>query len=316
MEFGKLQDIKNVDFTLPDSHFETEIFLKKLESTKKPIIRIAAPIWGIPDWKGVWYPQKAKPADFLYHYSRQFNEIELNVTHYQIPPEERILKWKEATPEGFLFCPKIYKGISHHKQLVDCEELTEVFCERVALFGDRLGICFLQLPPHFSPQKAQILIDYLENFPVKTRLAVEFRHKDWFDSESNNQSEETREAVREVFSVMRRHNISALMTDVSGRRDVIHMRLTSDTLVVRLVGNELDKTDYERMGEWVEQMDKWIKEGLREVHFWLHQPENIKTAEMAVFLIDKINKKGYSTANPPKKIVSKKEIENDLPSLF
>ncbi|PIY12503.1 MAG: hypothetical protein COZ18_01865 [Flexibacter sp. CG_4_10_14_3_um_filter_32_15] len=42
----------------------------------------------------------------MYHYSRQFDSIELNVTHYQIPPEERILKWKEMTPKGFLFCPK------------------------------------------------------------------------------------------------------------------------------------------------------------------------------------------------------------------
>ena len=109
-------------------------------------------------------------------------------------------------------------------------------------------------------------------------------HKDWFDYSN----QETREAVREVFSVMRRYNITALMTDVSGRRDVMHMRLTSDTMVLRLVGNSLDKTDYQRMEDWVERMDNWIKEGLKEFHFWLHQPENIKTAEMAVFLIQKL----------------------------
>ncbi|WP_338814548.1 DUF72 domain-containing protein [Bernardetia sp. Wsw4-3y2] len=310
MEFGKLQNINNIDFTLLDNHPETEAFLSKLEPTPKPIIRIAAPVWGTPEWKGIWYPQKAKPTDFLYHYSRQFDSIELNVTHYQIPPEERILKWKEMTPKGFLFCPKIYKGISHHKQLVDCEDLTNVFCDRVALFGDRLGICFLQLPPHFSPQKAGVLINYLENFPADTRLAIEFRHKDWFDYPN----QESREAVSEVFSVMRRYNFTALMTDVSGRRDVMHMRLTSDTMVLRLVGNSLDKTDYERMEDWVERMDNWIKEGLKEFYFWLHQPENIKTAEMAVFLIQKLKEKGYKNIVPPKKIET--ETKNDMPSLF
>ena len=212
----------------------------------------------------------------------------------------------------------MYEGISHHKQLVDCEELTSVFCDRMALFGDRLGICFLQLPPHFSPQKAQILINYLENFPADTRLAIEFRHKDWFVSEFNQQNQETREttkeAVREVFSVMRRYGCIALMTDVSGRRDVMHMRLTSDTMVLRLVGNSLDKTDYERMEDWIEKADKWIKSGLKEFHFWLHQPDNIKTAEMAVFLIQKLKEKGYSDINPPKEI--RIETKNDMPSLF
>ena len=309
MEFGKLQDISTIDFTLPDDHVETEKFLSKLEPTKKPIIRVAAPVWGTPEWKGSWYPKKAKPSDFLYHYSRQFDSIELNVTHYQIPPAERVLKWKEMTPQGFLFCPKIYKGISHHKQLVDCQELTLDFCDRMALFGDRLGICFLQLPPHFSPQKARVLIDFLENFPSETRLAIEFRNKDWFSSPN----EETREAVREVFSVMRRYGFIALMTDVAGRRDVLHMRLTSETMVLRLVGNGLHKTDYERMEDWVEKMDKWIKNGLKEFHFWLHQPDNIKTAEMAVFLIDKLKQKGYSDINPPKKI---SEGTKDMPSLF
>ncbi len=314
MEFGKLENISSVDFTLPDDHLETEAFLSKLEPKPSPIVRVASPVWGTPEWKGIWYPQKAKPSDFLYHYSRQFDSIELNVTHYQIPPQERILKWKEMTPKGFLFCPKIYKGISHHKQLVDCEELTLVFCDRMALFGDRLGICFLQLPPHFSPQKAQILINYLENFPAEIRLAVEFRHPDWFEYPN----EETREVVKEVFSVMRRHNFIALMTDVSGRRDVMHMRLTSDTMVLRLVGNSLDKTDYQRMEDWVEKADTWIQNGLKEFHFWLHQPDNIKTAEMAVFLIDKLNKKlkekGYATIKPPKEI--KEETKKDIPSLF
>lgn len=313
MEFGKLQnieDIRKVDFTLPDDHFETEAFLSKLESTQKPVIRIAAPVWGTPEWKGIWYPKKAKPADYLHYYSRQFDSIELNVTHYQIPPAERVLKWKEMTPKGFLFCPKIYKGISHHKQLVDCEELTAIFCERMALFGDRLGICFLQLPPHFSPQKAQILINYLENFPAETHLAVEFRHKDWFEYPN----EETKEAVREVFSVIRRYGFIALMTDVAGRRDVMHMRLTSETMIIRLVGNYLDKTDYDRMEDWIEKMDNWTKAGLKEFHFWLHQPDNIKTAEMAVFLIEKLKEKGYSDINPPKQI--REETQNNMPSLF
>lgn len=315
MEFGKLhiKDFSNVDFTLPDDHLETEAFLATLKPTKNPIVRVAAPVWGTPEWKGIWYPKNAKPSDFLKYYSRQFDEIELNVTHYQIPPAERILKWKDTTPEGFLFCPKIYQGISHHKQLVDCEELTQVFCERVALFGEKLGICFLQLPPHFSPQKAQILIDYLENFPSTTRLAVEFRHKDWFIYPN----EETKEVVREVFSVMRRHNISALMSDVSGRRDVLHMRMTSDTMIVRLVGNSLDKTDFQRMEEWVERMDTWFKNGLKEFHFWLHQPENIKTADMAVFLIEKLQEKGYKNLEKPKIIQEEtKKKEKDLPSLF
>jgi hypothetical protein len=41
------------------------------------------------------------------------------------------------------------------------------------------------------------------------------------------------------------------------------------------VGNSLDKTDYQRMEDWVERMDKWIKKLVKEFHFWLHQPDNV-----------------------------------------
>jgi len=53
----------------------------------------------------------------------------------------------------------------------------------------------------------------------------------------------------------------------------------------------------------------------------LHQPENIKTADMAVFLVNKINEKlqekGYKNLEKPKPIQQEtKKKEKDLPSLF
>ena len=85
MDFGKLENIDNVDFTLPFTHkFTTETLASTAPSSKMQVY-VGPPIWANKEWVGKIYPSNAKDKDFLYHYTRQFNTIELNVTHYQIP---------------------------------------------------------------------------------------------------------------------------------------------------------------------------------------------------------------------------------------
>ncbi|WP_373330873.1 DUF72 domain-containing protein [Salmonirosea aquatica] len=68
---------------------------------------------------GKIYPSNAKDKDFLYHYTRQFNTIELNMTHYQIPSDDTIDRWRDTAPEGFKYCPKWPQIISHDAQLLN-----------------------------------------------------------------------------------------------------------------------------------------------------------------------------------------------------
>ena len=115
MDFGKLDDISNVNFTLPAAHPFTHQVLKNASGNNSTLCFVGPPIWSNKEWVGKIYPTTAKEKDFLYHYTRQFNTIELNVTHYQIPTEATIQRWREASAPGFRFCPKWPQEISHER---------------------------------------------------------------------------------------------------------------------------------------------------------------------------------------------------------
>jgi Protein of unknown function DUF72 len=114
MDFGKLSiyDLEKTDLRLkPDNLFNEKIWQN---STKQPIIKVGCPVWSNKDWNGKIYPNNAKTQDFLKLYSHQFNTIELNVTHYQIPNDETIERWYSILPFAQNF-HKSFLTISYYK---------------------------------------------------------------------------------------------------------------------------------------------------------------------------------------------------------
>ena len=120
MKFGKLEDISQVNFTLPPTHPKTWQVLGNAmrdRQNKDFNVYFGATGWSNKEWVGKWYPGSAKPKDYLYHYTRQFNTIELNTTHYRIPDNRTVDRWRETAPDGFLFCPKVPQLISHMRRM-------------------------------------------------------------------------------------------------------------------------------------------------------------------------------------------------------
>ena len=178
MKFGKLDNVDHLSFSfeVPTQDFS---FLPNERSGELEVI-IGGTVWGVPQWKGSHFPAKAKPSEFLHHYSRLFPCIEFNGSHYRIPPVAQVSKWVEQVPSNFLFCPKFPQSISHWRQFQNCERETDLFLEALFAFGNNLGTTFIQLPPHYSPSKAEPLLRYLEKLPRDVRYSVEMRHPDWF----------------------------------------------------------------------------------------------------------------------------------------
>jgi len=77
MKFGKLPDITQVDFTLPPDPAGTTTILAKLPPSKAPKLYVGCTGWGMKEWVGKVYPEKTKAKDYLTHYTKQFNTIEL-----------------------------------------------------------------------------------------------------------------------------------------------------------------------------------------------------------------------------------------------
>lgn len=291
MDFGKLRDLSGVDFNLPLAHSMTGQVLQKSINTATPQCFIGPPIWANKQWVGKIYPYSAKEKDFLFHYTRQFNTIELNVTHYQIPNDMTVQRWREAASVGFRFCPKWPQEISHDRQLVGCELLSAAFTSAVLDLNEYLGVTFLQLGPYFEPRQLPVLIKFLKQLPPQFPIAIEFRHPEWF---SNQQ------IWQETLQVLHELGVGTVMSDVAGRRDVLHLSLTNDTVVLRFVGNELHPTDFSRVDAWVQQLKKWYSQGLNMAYIFVHCGENLYAPELTKYWIEQLNLHCGLTLTPPR----------------
>jgi uncharacterized protein YecE (DUF72 family) len=129
-----------------------------------------------PTWRGRFYPEKARPADFLRLYAERLPAVELNATFYQLPSEEQLRIWADATPPEFRFAVKVTRRISHFGHV----GLLAEFCERVRVLGEQLGPLLLQLPPT-RVRDDGLLGLLLDSADPELRLAVEFRHESWDD---------------------------------------------------------------------------------------------------------------------------------------
>lgn len=138
--------------------------------------------WLFDAWRGVFYPDSLARGDYLAYYSRYFATVEVNTSFYGRPRQSTVAKWLAATPDGFQFCLKFPRAISHEKQLVDCQAETRSFLDLLRLLGDAAAPAFLQLPPGFTRAGAgRTLADYLAWLAEAgrdLRLAVEVRAAD------------------------------------------------------------------------------------------------------------------------------------------
>lgn len=281
MEFGKIHNLDAVNFALPPGAAFNAHIWAGVEPTSHPEVYIGGPIWANKDYVGKLYPSAAKERDFLHYYTRQFNTIELNLTHYQIPTPGMIAKWKaEATP-GFTYCPKFPQIISHERQLIATEALTEEFINAVLELEEFLGMTFLQLPPTFGPDKWTVLESYLKSLPDELDVAIEFRHPEWFRPSTW------------TLTLERLHNLHrhVVVTDVAGRRDVLHMGLSSPVVTLRFIANEGHPTDYSRADAWVQRLKTWFEKGLQTAYLFVHGGGDNDTApELILYWVRALNK--------------------------
>ena len=291
MEFGKLQHIDNINFSLPPDDPVTELLWQELAPVPKQPLRVhvGGTEWGRTSWLGRVYPTGTKPKDFLAHYVRQFNTVELNTLFYGLQPPAVIGRWASVAGEEFRFCPKFPETISHKQQLVNAGNDTAAFIGAVEHLRPQLGPSFLQLSEGFGPDRAAILMEYLQRLPRDFRAVVELRHPGWFRPD----------AGRETWSLFRELGIGTVITDVAGRRDVAHMRLTSPVAFIRFVTNGLHPTDYLRADAWALRIKEWAGKGLKEVYIFVHSPGELTSPDMMKYLIGRINESGVASLPLP-----------------
>lgn len=298
MDFGRLQNIENVNFTLPPDHAGTVKVLGG-EKASKCSVYVGCPIWAEPGFVGKIYPKKAKSKDYPKYYSQQFNSIELNISHYKSLDKDTIEHWVDVTSSDFKFFPKVNKIISHTPLIKQNADYMKELIANNQHFKQKLGMPFLQLPPNYDSTKIDDLLSFCDDVAL-SRCAIELRHESWFKNET---------ILKHVCNYFYKNNLTLLLTDTAGRRDVLHQRLTSKTAFIRFVANDLHATDYVRMNEWITRLKYWIDNGLEEVFFFIHTPTHELMPELAIYFITEFNKRTGMNLRLPKIISHNVEIQ-------
>jgi uncharacterized protein YecE (DUF72 family) len=286
MKFGRLEEgaLSEVAWGFPEDPPATRTLLDKLpQRSQAPSIFIGCSVWTDRSFVGKVYPKGTPAKDFLRVYCRQFNTVELNTTFYSIPSVAKVKKWKGVATPGFQFCPKVSQSISHSKDVDKQLRLLDIFIDAVLHFEEALGMTFMQLPPYFRPSGMGVLQKLLMHIPQGFPMAVELRHPVWFSDQI---------AQRELFSFLHERGMVAVITDVSGRRDVLHQTLTTHCAFVRFTGNNLHITDYTRIDAWIKKLHLWLEQGLSTIYFLLHEPEKALCVDLAAYMIRQLNKLG------------------------
>lgn len=299
MEFGKLPDVDQIDFGLPPETEVTRERLGRFANDARPIVRLGAARWVDPGFVGKIYPPGTRGLKALQRYVEQFDCIELNATFYGVD-RDRIRIWTQQAPESFRFAPKVPRSITHDRRLRDVAGLVDDWIEALQGFGDRLGHTWLLLPEDFAAHDGGFdrLRDVLERLVERVPTAVELRDPSWFGP-----------ARSAVFSMCHDLGVSTILTDVAGRRDVAHMEPTTDTFLLRFVGNRLHHTDRPRLDAWVERLAHWFELGLREVQIWLHQPEDHLVVELAEHIGPKLARKLDIDLRIPQRVSVPKQLD-------
>jgi uncharacterized protein YecE (DUF72 family) len=205
--------------------------------------------WSYRHWRGPFYPTAmAKGADQLGWYALRFDTVEVNGTFYRLIETDTFRRWREATPEGFVFACKGSRYLTHMKRLKDAEQGVGRFFERVEALDDKLGPIVFQLPGRFKPDRER-LRGFVKGLPKGHRYAFEFRDPRWFEPE--------------ILELLSRHDVALCLYEFAGAH--APLEVTAGFVYIRLHGPGgayQGSYDDEALWTWARRIETWRRKGL------------------------------------------------------
>ncbi len=178
--------------------------------------RIGCSGWYYWRWKGVVYPADLPTSQWLGHYQRVFDTVELNAPFYHWPRLSTVQSWvRQATP-GFRYSVKVNQRVTHLKRFRNTKRLIRDFCKFADVLGEHMGCFLFQLPPscRYTPARLRTAVSQLD---PRHRNVVEFRHRSWWD-------EAVFTAFREAGLIFCSVSAPRLPEEVVKTADVIYVR--------------------------------------------------------------------------------------------
>ncbi len=186
--------------------------------------------WVYEPWRdGVFYPKGLKQADELHYASRAVGAIEINATFYSRQKPESFAKWRDATPDGFVFALKGSRFVSNRRNLAEAGEGVRNFVEQgLVELGTKLGPIFWQLAKtkKFDPDEIAAFLALLprKHAGITLRHAIEIGHESF--------------ACAEFTALMRKAGVAIVYSEEEAR--VAIDERTADFAYARLQGMRAD----------------------------------------------------------------------------
>lgn len=143
--------------------------------------------WSYEPWRETFYPADVAKSDELVYASRKVAAIEINSTFYRMQKPEVFAKWRDSTPDDFVFSLKAPRYIAQRKTLAEARPYVQRFIDGgIVELRNRLGPILWQLTPQqqFDPDDLQRFLQFLpaEADGLRLRHALEVRHGSFADS--------------------------------------------------------------------------------------------------------------------------------------
>lgn len=137
--------------------------------------------WTFEPWRGVFYPSDLTQKRELEYASRAVTSIEINGTYYSTFKPDSWRKWRDETPDGFVFSVKASRYCTNRKILSEGGESFAKFLDQgLTELGDKLGPINWQFmgTKKFDPVDFEGFLKLLphEKGGVRLRHALEVRN--------------------------------------------------------------------------------------------------------------------------------------------
>ncbi|MBS1526053.1 MAG: DUF72 domain-containing protein [Bacteroidetes bacterium] len=196
------------------------------------------------------FPPEHQHLSRLAFYALHENSIEINSSFYKLPQAKTITAWSLQVPGDFRFTFKLWKEITHQKNLLFKTEAIGRFMQAIELPRGHKGCLLVQFPPSLQVTAEQQLGELLQALDGFTwPVAVEFRHPSWH-----------RESV---FELLNRYQAALVLQDMP--KAPSPFELTSDSHAYLRFhgpqGNYKGSYSDDFLYEYAYYIHDWLQEG-------------------------------------------------------
>jgi uncharacterized protein YecE (DUF72 family) len=213
------------------------------------VIRIGVGGWTYEPWRGTFYPDDLPQAQELEYASRRLTSIEINGTYYGAQKASTFAKWRDATPDGFVFSVKAPRYAMNRKVLASAGPSIARFLEGgVTELQAKLGPINWQFLPtkKFEPDDFAAFLELLpkEADGRSLRHVVEVRHESF--------------RCAEFVALAREHEVAVVIAGDSRHPQIADA--TAPFVYVRIMGTQPEqKIGYSNaaLKIWAARAEAW-----------------------------------------------------------